>query len=67
MKHNYSSCLTCDDCPNKHWITGKDYLLSKIDKQPTILECHVDHERIVRGTPACDKHPDYKKNKSKRK
>lgn len=59
MRHLLNTCLKCDDCTKKHWITGKEYLLSQVDKMPTILECHIDGERIVRGTNACEQHPHY--------
>ena len=59
MTHLGKTDLLCDDCPTKHWITDKEYLYSQADGLPIILECHHDGERIVRGTPACIKHPKY--------
>ena len=50
---------SCDNCPYKHWITDKEYLYSQYDGKPIILECHHTHERIVRGTHVCNKHPQY--------
>lgn len=59
MRHLIDCGLVCDDCPTKHWIEDKEYLYSQVDGLPIILECHHDHERIVRGTAACEKHPNY--------
>ena len=59
MRHLTCTDLVCDDCPTKHWFE-KEYLYSQYDRLPIILECHEDHSRIIRGTPACEKHPAYK-------
>lgn len=50
---------SCDNCPTKFWITDKEYLYSQIDHLPIILECELTHERIIRGTHVCNKHPHY--------
>ena len=67
MRHLNNTELVCDDCPLKHWIEDKEYLYSQADHLPIILECHCDGERIVRGTPACEKHPNYVRNRSNRR
>lgn len=59
MRHIAQCPLLCDSCTKMHWITDKEYLYSQVDHQPIILECHIDGERIVRGTCACEQHPQY--------
>ena len=60
MRHLVNTDLKCDTCPHMRWITDKEYLYSQVDHLPIVLECLKDHERIIRGTNACEEHPCYK-------